>query len=132
MHLSYRSCIACSRCPSKSPLQLATFTTVARLQRDGSYRTIKNPTAVAIHPGSSLSKELLPKWVVLPRAGPYQQGVHADGEGKNEDDSGMSWCWGGREGGRVRWVGRQVVVLCSDCGAERVAACGGCGPGNGC
>jgi pre-mRNA-splicing factor ATP-dependent RNA helicase DHX16 len=36
----------------------------ARLQKDGSYRTVKNSTAVAIHPGSSLSKEVLPRWVI--------------------------------------------------------------------
>lgn len=30
----------------------------AKLQRDGSYRTVKNPTTVHIHPGSSLSKEV--------------------------------------------------------------------------
>ncbi|KAF6261561.1 P-loop containing nucleoside triphosphate hydrolase protein [Scenedesmus sp. NREL 46B-D3] len=36
----------------------------ARLQKDGSYRTVKNPTAVSIHPGSSLSKEVLPRWVI--------------------------------------------------------------------
>jgi hypothetical protein len=30
----------------------------AKLQKDGSYRTVKNPTTVHIHPGSSLSKEV--------------------------------------------------------------------------
>ena len=39
------------------------FYHVARLQRDGSYRTIKQPTAVHMHPSSSL-REALPKWVV--------------------------------------------------------------------
>lgn len=36
----------------------------ARLQKDGGYRTVKNPTAVSIHPGSSISKEVLPRWVI--------------------------------------------------------------------
>ena len=35
----------------------------AKLQRNGSYRTVKNPQTVAIHPSSGLAKEL-PKWVV--------------------------------------------------------------------
>jgi pre-mRNA-splicing factor ATP-dependent RNA helicase DHX16 len=35
----------------------------ARLQKDGSYRTVKNPTTVHIHPSSSL-REALPRWVV--------------------------------------------------------------------
>eukprot|EP00775_Hariotina_reticulata_P008556 gene8556-8738_t len=48
----------------KKSIAAGYFYHCARLQRDGSYRTIKNPTAVAIHPGSSLSKEVLPKWVV--------------------------------------------------------------------
>jgi len=48
----------------KKSIAAGYFYHCARLQRDGSYRTIKNPTAVAIHPGSSLSKELLPKWAV--------------------------------------------------------------------
>ena len=39
------------------------FYHVARLQRDGSYRTVKQPTAVHMHPSSSL-REALPKWVV--------------------------------------------------------------------
>jgi pre-mRNA-splicing factor ATP-dependent RNA helicase DHX16 len=48
----------------KKSIAAGYFYHCARLQRDGSYRTIKNPTAVSIHPGSSLSKELLPKWAV--------------------------------------------------------------------
>ncbi|GBF92309.1 pre-mRNA-splicing factor ATP-dependent RNA helicase [Raphidocelis subcapitata] len=39
------------------------FYHTARLQRDGSYRTVKAPTTVHIHPSSSL-REALPKWVV--------------------------------------------------------------------
>lgn len=39
------------------------FYHTARLQRDGSYRTLKNPTTVHIHPSSSL-REALPRWVV--------------------------------------------------------------------
>ena len=35
----------------------------AKLQRNGSYRTVKNPQTVSIHPSSGLAKEL-PKWVV--------------------------------------------------------------------
>ena len=39
------------------------FYHTARLQRDGSYRTVKNPTTVHMHPSSSL-REALPRWVV--------------------------------------------------------------------
>lgn len=39
------------------------FYHTARLQRDGSYKTVKNPQSVNIHPSSSLV-EVLPKWVV--------------------------------------------------------------------
>ena len=35
----------------------------AKLQRNGSYRMVKNPQTVSIHPSSGLAKEL-PKWVV--------------------------------------------------------------------
>ena len=35
----------------------------AKLQRNGTYRTVKNPQTVSIHPSSGLAKEL-PKWVV--------------------------------------------------------------------
>lgn len=39
------------------------FYHTAKLQRNGSYRTVKNPQTVAIHPSSGLAKEL-PRWVV--------------------------------------------------------------------
>ncbi|KAG2496372.1 hypothetical protein HYH03_005601 [Edaphochlamys debaryana] len=39
------------------------FYHTARLQKDGSYRTVKNPQAVHLHPSSSLL-QALPKWVV--------------------------------------------------------------------
>jgi pre-mRNA-splicing factor ATP-dependent RNA helicase DHX16 len=39
------------------------FYNCARLQKDGSYKTVKNPTTVHIHPSSSL-REALPRWVV--------------------------------------------------------------------
>ena len=39
------------------------FYHTAKLQNNGSYRTVKNPQTVNIHPGSGLSKEL-PRWVV--------------------------------------------------------------------
>ncbi|KAG2437125.1 hypothetical protein HYH02_011381 [Chlamydomonas schloesseri] len=39
------------------------FYHTARLQKDGSYRTIKNPQSVHLHPSSSLL-QLLPRWVV--------------------------------------------------------------------
>lgn len=47
----------------KKAIAAGYFYNTARLQKDGSYRTIKNPTAVHIHPSSSL-REALPKWVV--------------------------------------------------------------------
>ena len=40
------------------------FCNAARLQKQGFYRTVKNPQTVHIHPGSSLSKEM-PRWVVF-------------------------------------------------------------------
>ena len=39
------------------------FYHTAKLQKNGSYRTVKNPQTVAIHPSSGLAKEL-PRWVV--------------------------------------------------------------------
>lgn len=39
------------------------FYHTARLQKDGSYKTVKNPQSVHVHPGSSLS-EVLPRWLV--------------------------------------------------------------------
>ncbi|GFH25342.1 uncharacterized protein HaLaN_23284 [Haematococcus lacustris] len=39
------------------------FYNCARLQRDGSYRTVKHPQTVHLHPSSSLA-EVLPRWVV--------------------------------------------------------------------
>jgi hypothetical protein len=47
----------------KKSIAAGYFYHTARLQRDGSYRTVKNPTTVHIHPSSSL-REALPKWVV--------------------------------------------------------------------
>jgi len=41
------------------------FYHTAKLQKDGSYKTIKNQHTVAVHPSSSLFKEdPLPKWLV--------------------------------------------------------------------
>jgi len=41
------------------------FYHVACLQKNGSYRTIKNPISVHIHPSSSLFKsEKLPRWIL--------------------------------------------------------------------
>jgi pre-mRNA-splicing factor ATP-dependent RNA helicase DHX16 len=39
------------------------FYHAAKLQKNGSYRTVKNPQTVSIHPSSGLAKEL-PRWVV--------------------------------------------------------------------
>ena len=39
------------------------FYHTAKLQKNGSYRTVKNPQTVSIHPSSGLAKEL-PRWVV--------------------------------------------------------------------
>ena len=39
------------------------FYHTAKLQKNGSYRTVKNPQTVQIHPSSGLAKEL-PRWVV--------------------------------------------------------------------
>jgi len=39
------------------------FYQTARLQKDGAYKTIKNPQTVHLHPSSSL-REVLPRWVV--------------------------------------------------------------------
>ena len=39
------------------------FYNTAKLQKNGSYRTVKNPQTVSIHPSSGLAKEL-PRWVV--------------------------------------------------------------------
>eukprot|EP00884_Botryococcus_braunii_P008381 jgi/Botrbrau1/17544/Bobra.0864s0003.1 len=39
------------------------FYNTARLQKNGSYRTVKNPQTVNIHPSSGL-QEVLPRWVV--------------------------------------------------------------------
>ena len=39
------------------------FYHTAKLQKNGAYRTVKNPQTVAIHPSSGLAKEL-PRWVV--------------------------------------------------------------------
>ncbi|CAM6098163.1 unnamed protein product [Calypogeia fissa] len=39
------------------------FYHTARLQKNGSYRTVKNPQTVTIHPSSGLS-QVLPRWVV--------------------------------------------------------------------
>ena len=39
------------------------FYHTAKLQKNGSYRTVKNPQTVNIHPSSGLAKEL-PRWVV--------------------------------------------------------------------
>ena len=39
------------------------FYNTAKLQKNGSYRTVKTPQTVAIHPSSGLAKEL-PRWVV--------------------------------------------------------------------
>ena len=47
----------------KKAITAGYFYHTARLQRDGSYRTLKNPTTVHIHPSSSL-REALPRWVV--------------------------------------------------------------------
>ncbi|KAI8467813.1 MAG: P-loop containing nucleoside triphosphate hydrolase protein [Monoraphidium minutum] len=47
----------------KKSIAAGYFYHTSRLQRDGSYRTVKNPTTVHIHPSSSL-REALPKWVV--------------------------------------------------------------------
>jgi HrpA-like RNA helicase len=47
----------------KKAIAAGYFYHTARLQRDGSYRTVKNPTTVHLHPSSSL-REALPKWVV--------------------------------------------------------------------
>ncbi|MEW5302705.1 MAG: hypothetical protein WDW36_005459 [Sanguina aurantia] len=39
------------------------FYNTAKLQKDGSYKTVKNPQTVQLHPSSSLM-QLLPRWVV--------------------------------------------------------------------
>ena len=39
------------------------FYHTAKLQKNGSYRTVKNPQTVSIHPSSGLAKEM-PRWVV--------------------------------------------------------------------
>jgi len=53
---------ACPHHPTPDGIKKAVaagfFYHCSRLQRDGSYRTVKNPTTVHIHPGSSLSKEV--------------------------------------------------------------------------
>ena len=50
-------CVACTdACAIALPLP-------AELQKNGSYRTVKNPQTVHIHPSSGLSKES-PRWLV--------------------------------------------------------------------
>jgi pre-mRNA-splicing factor ATP-dependent RNA helicase DHX16 len=39
------------------------FYHAAKLQKNGAYRTVKNPQTVSIHPSSGLAKEM-PRWVV--------------------------------------------------------------------
>jgi pre-mRNA-splicing factor ATP-dependent RNA helicase DHX16 len=60
-HAAIPSCLADA---VRKSIAAGYFYHCARLQKDGSYRTVKNPTAVSIHPGSSLSKEVLPRWVI--------------------------------------------------------------------
>ena len=47
----------------KKSMAAGFFYHCARLQKDGSYRTVKNPTTVHVHPSSSM-REALPRWVV--------------------------------------------------------------------
>jgi pre-mRNA-splicing factor ATP-dependent RNA helicase DHX16 len=74
----------------------------ARLQKDGSYRTVKNPTAVSIHPGSSLSKEVLPRWVIYHElvltSKEFMRTVSGGGRGPRCSRGGaQSWTCGGEE-----------------------------------
>ncbi|KAF5840651.1 P-loop containing nucleoside triphosphate hydrolase protein [Dunaliella salina] len=47
----------------KKAIAAGFFYNTARLQKDGSYKTVKHPQTVHIHPSSSLS-QVLPRWVV--------------------------------------------------------------------
>ncbi|KAI3899826.1 hypothetical protein MKW92_006592 [Papaver armeniacum] len=49
--------------PVKKAITSGFFHHSARLQKNGSYRTVKNPQTVNIHPSSGLAK-LLPRWVI--------------------------------------------------------------------
>ena len=49
----------------KKSILAGMFYHVAKLQKDGSYRTVKNPHSVFIHPSSGLAKvQPPPRWVV--------------------------------------------------------------------
>ena len=52
----------------------------ARLQRDGTYKTVKNPQTVHIHPSSGLA-EIRPRWVVYHELVLTTKRVCAPGDG---------------------------------------------------